>query len=182
MIEPKSYPELVKTAPSVRRGLRGGESGSALVEFAVSASLLLALLFGVIQFGYALYTYQFVNEVAREMTRYAIVRGSSCSASSSMPNCGFTDSGSTLQTYAPSAYAYPGMTMSNLTVTDTWYSPVKNTDGTLNSWSACGSGSGCNKPGYMVKVTVSYPFLLSIPFVPKTTLTVASSSAMVFSQ
>ena len=168
---------------SPRKGRRPArESGNALVEFALSAGIIFALFFGVIQFGYALYTYQFVNEVAREMTRYAIVRGSACSASSTMPNCGFRDSGATLQAYVQSAYAYPGINMSNVTVATTWYSPVLNSDGTVASFSVCGTGSGCNVPGNMVKVTVSYPFLLSIPFVPSQTLGVTSNSSMVISQ
>lgn len=157
------------------------QSGSALVEMALSAVVLFSMLFGVIEFGYALYTFQFVNEVSREMTRYAIVRGSACSTSSSMTNCGFTDTDTTLQAYARSAYAYPGINMSNLTVTNTWYSPVKNSDGTVASWTACGSGT-CNVPGNMVKVTVSYPFVLGIPFVPSRSLTVSSDSSMVISQ
>ena len=166
---------------NVRR-VRRGQSGSALVEFALSGAILITMLFGVIEFGYALYTYQYVNEVARELTRYAIVRGSACSSSSSMPNCGFTDTGATLQTYAQSIYGYPGINTNNLTVATTWYSPVKNSDGTIKSWSACGSGSGCNKPGYMVQVTVTYPFVLNIPFVPQRTMSVSSNSFMVISQ
>lgn len=184
MTEFQKVTDVLRAAVAARLKDRLGrnQSGSALVEFALSAALLMTMLFGVIEFGYALYSYQFVNEVARELTRYAIVRGSACSISSSMTNCGFTTSGSTLQTYARSAYAYPGLTMSNLTVSSTWYAPVKNANGTLNSWSACASGTGCNGPGYMVKVTVSYPFVITIPFVPSRTLSVTSDSSMVISQ
>jgi Flp pilus assembly protein TadG len=182
MIGSKSYTGLTRAAASFRakgRGLRRDESGSALVEFAFSAVLLMTMLFGIIEFGFALYTYQFVNEVAREMSRYAIVRGSQCTA---MPNCGYTDATSTAQAYARAAYNYPGMDMTKLTVTNTWYSPVKNSDGTIKTWSACAGGTGCNKPGYMVQVNVSYPFILNIPFVPSTNMSVSSSSSMVISQ
>lgn len=185
MIGFKSFSELVRNAAVLRsagRKLRRGQAGSALVEFALSISLLLTMVFGIVEFGWALYTYQFVNEVARSLTRYAIVRGSSCSSSSTMPNCGFTDTGSTLQTYAQANYVYPGMTMSNLSVTDKWYSPTKNSDGTIKTWTLCASGTGCNGPGYMVQVTVTYPFLLNVPFAPQQTLTVKSSSSMVISQ
>ena len=157
------------------------QSGSALVEMVLSAGLLITMLFGVIEFGYALYTYQFVTEVARELTRYAIVRGSACSSSSTMPNCGFNDTGATLQAYARSAYNYPGMNMSSLTVTTQWYSPVLNSDKTVASWTSCTSGT-CNAPGNIVKVSVSYPFLLNIPFVPQRSMTVTSDSSMVVSQ
>ena len=162
-----------------------GESGSALVEFALSAAAIFALFFGIIQFGRALYTYQYVNEVARELTRYAIVRGNACTA---MPNCGFTDSDTTLQAYARATYTYPGMDVNQLTVTNTWYSPILNTNGTINigasnkGWAACGSGSGCNHPGDMIKVNITYPFPLNIPFWKATTLNVTSSSSMIISQ
>ena len=185
MIQLNCTSEFENTARTLRsncRSVRRDQSGSALVEMALSAAILITMLFGVIEFGFALYTYQFVTEVARELTRYAIVRGSSCSTSSTMTNCGFTDSNTTLQTYARSAYAYPGMTMSSLTVTSTWYAPIKNSNGTLSSWSACASGTGCNKPGYMIKVSVSYPFVLNIPFVPQQSMTVKSDSSMVISQ
>ena len=153
------------------------ESGSALVEMALSAGLILCIFFAVIEFGFALYSYQDVNEIARDLTRYAIVRGSQCGGG--MPNCGFTTS-STLQTYAQSAYTYPGIDTSKLTVTVTWYSPSTYAEKNP-TWSTC-SGSGCNAPGNMVQVTVQYPFLLSIPFWNATTLNVRSTSAMVISQ
>ena len=170
--------EVAKASQSKRRRL-GGESGSALVEMAISSALIFALFFGIIEFGFALYDYQYVDEAARGLTRYAIVNGSSCTA---MPNCGFTDSGTTLQTYARTNYIYPGLDLTKVTVTNTWYSPVHNTDGTVKSWSACASGTGCNKPGYLINVTVSYPYLLSIPFWRQTTLNVSSTSSMVISQ
>jgi Flp pilus assembly protein TadG len=182
MMASKSYAGLTRAAGKFRttgRVLRREQSGSALVEFALSAVLLITMLFGIIEFGFALYTYQFVNEVARELTRYSIVRGSQCTA---MPNCGYTDSTSTAQAYAQAAYNYPGMDMSKLTVTNTWYAPVKNSNGTISSWAACAGGSGCNKPGYMVQVNVTYPFILNIPFVPSRNMSVSSSSSMVISQ
>jgi Flp pilus assembly protein TadG len=172
------YAEILKASASKRRRL-GGESGSALVEMALCAALIFALFFGIIEIGFALYAYQYVDDAARGLTRYAIVNGSACTA---MPNCGFTDSGSTLQTYARTYYTYPGLDLTKVTVTNTWYSPVLNSDGTVNSFSACASGTGCNKPGYLIKVTVSYPYLLSIPFWRQTTLNVSSTSSMVISQ
>ena len=158
-----------------RKDLRS-ESGAALVEFALAASLILCLFFGVIQFGYALYTYQYVNELARALTRYAIVRGNECG--DGMPNCGFTDANTTLKAHAQSSYSYPGINTTKLTVTSTWYAP--STTGVNPTWSVC--ASACNAPGDMVKVTVTYPFLLNIPFWSGTTLQVKSSSMMVISQ
>jgi Flp pilus assembly protein TadG len=175
--------DILKVSVPKRRRL-GGESGSALVEMALSAAVIFALFFGIIEFGFALYAYQYVDEAARQLTRYAIVNGSACTA---MPNCGFTDSSTTLQTYARSNYIYPGLDPTKVTVKNTWYAPVVYTttgpqNGTLASWSACGSGTGCNGPGDLIQVTVSYPFLLNIPFWRATTLTVSSTSSMVISQ
>jgi Flp pilus assembly protein TadG len=154
------------------------ETGSALVEFALSAGLILCLFFAVIEFGYALYSYQFVTEVTRELTRYAIVRGSSCGFG--MPGCGFADS-TALQTYAQSTYNYPGFDLSQLTVTATWYAPSTISEQNP-TWNACASSVNCNGPGHMIQVTVQYPFLLSIPFWKATTLNVTSTSTMVISQ
>ncbi|HEY1581205.1 MAG TPA: TadE family protein [Terracidiphilus sp.] len=155
------------------------ESGSALVEMALSAGLILAIFLCVIQFGFALYAYQYVTEVSRELTRYSIVRGSACTGG--MPNCNFYDTGATLQSYVQNTYIYPGIDMSKVTVTTAWFQPVKNADETISSFTSC-SGSGCNKPGYAMKATVSYPFLLAVPFLPNRTLNVSSSSVMVISQ
>jgi Flp pilus assembly protein TadG len=173
----KLDPEFIKRVLHEQRGR--GESGSALVEMALSAGLILAIFFCVIQFGYALYAYQYVTEVARELTRYSIVRGSACSGG--MPNCDFYDTGATLQSYVQGTYISPGIDMSKVTVTTTWYQPVYNSDNTVSSFTSS-SGSGCNKPGYAMKATVSYPFLLAVPFLPNRTLSVSSSSVMVISQ
>ena len=60
-----------------RTGMRD-ERGSSMVEFALGASLLFMVVFGIIAMALALYTYNVVSEAAREATRYAIVRGSAC--------------------------------------------------------------------------------------------------------
>ena len=51
------------------------ESGSELVEFALSSSLLLLVIFGIMDCSRALYTYHYVAQAARLGTRYAAVRG-----------------------------------------------------------------------------------------------------------
>lgn len=58
---------------------RNGEAGSAMVEFALSAVLLLTVLFGILYIGRALYTYNWVSNAARLGTRFAMVRGTNCS-------------------------------------------------------------------------------------------------------
>ena len=58
---------------------KNGEAGSALVEFALAAVIVLTVLFGIIDMGRALYAYHWVSNAARLGTRFAMVRGSYCS-------------------------------------------------------------------------------------------------------
>lgn len=58
--------------PSPRR-LTRERRGAALVEFALLISLLLVLLFGIIDFGRALFTANNLTAAAREGARYAAV-------------------------------------------------------------------------------------------------------------
>src|ERR1700691_4095214 len=57
---------------------RARARGSALLESAVMISVLLLMMFGVVGFGTALYTYHFVSNTAREATRWASARGYTC--------------------------------------------------------------------------------------------------------
>jgi TadE-like protein len=59
-------------------GQRNGEAGSALVEFALASVIILTVLFGIIDMGRALFAYDWVGNAARISTRYAMVRGTSC--------------------------------------------------------------------------------------------------------
>jgi len=155
------------------RGKQGGqastgEQGSAIVEMAVVSSLLFAVLFGIIELSLAMYTYNYVSDAAREATRYAIVRGSSCTQ---LTNCGVTSA--QIQSYVQ-GLGYPGMNSANTTATATWYSP---SSAPPITWTAC--GTPCNAAGDAVQVKVTYSFPLSVPFVPKSTLSLHSTSLMV---
>lgn len=146
------------------------EEGSTLVEFALSASMLFAMLFGIIGISFGFYSYNFVSDAAREATRWAIVRGSSCSI---LSGCGA--SSSDIQTYVRSL-GYPGITANSLTVTSTWLS-ASSTQPT--TWTAC--ASTCNAPGNAVQVQVKYAFALDIPFFRDNALNISSTSQMVIS-
>jgi Flp pilus assembly protein TadG len=146
----------------------GQNEGSALVEMGLVCGILFAMLFGIIEFSLALYTYNYVSDAARDGSRYAIVRGSSCSV---LTNCNAT--AAQIQSYVQSL-GYPGMNSANTTVTTTWYSPSTTSPLT---WTLC--GTTCNAPGDAVRVKVVYSFPLSIPFVPKSTLSLQSTSQMV---
>jgi Flp pilus assembly protein TadG len=59
------------------RTFRHSERGSSLVESALVINLFLLLVFGIMDFGRAVYAYNFVSYAARVGARYASVRGSS---------------------------------------------------------------------------------------------------------
>lgn len=57
----------------MKRFFRKHESGQALVEFALVLPLLLALLCGIIDFGWLYYNQITLNNAAREGARYAVI-------------------------------------------------------------------------------------------------------------
>lgn len=140
--------------------------GQTLVETALSLTILFTLVFGIIGLGLALYTYNFVSESAREGSRYAMVHGSSCTS----PCVEATDA--SIQTYVQNL-GYPGLNSANLTVTTTW----PDTGATCTP-----SASPCNNPGNNVKVKAVYNFPWSVPFLPKSTLMMKSTSEVIISQ
>jgi Flp pilus assembly protein TadG len=155
--------------PPRRRSGVLAEHGSTLVETALSLVLLFTVVFGIMEIGWALYTYLFVSQAAREGTRYAIVRGSTCAAPGSL--C--TDaSQADIRSYIQNL-GYFGINSNNMTVTATW----------PTTGAACTpSSTPCNNPGNLVQVTVAYRFPLSIPFVRASTINMSSTSQMVISQ
>jgi len=153
-----------------------GDEGASIVETAVASSVFLAMLIGVFQMMLALYTFHFISDAAREATRYAIVRGStSCVNTPALPNCNAT--ADQIQSYVR-GLSYPGIVPSKLTVTTTWLTASTTYP---TSWSVCTAGT-CNAPGNQVMVVATYAFPLNVPFVPKATFNLSSTSEMVISQ
>jgi Flp pilus assembly protein TadG len=145
-------------------GIRSNDSGSALAEFAIVSTALIVLILGIIDFGAALYTYHLVSNGARLGTRYAIVRGSSCTAA----GCPATSAG--IQTYVRAQA--PGIDPNAMSVSATWPGNA-----------GCSSVSAAyNGPGCVVAVRVQYPFRLIIPLMPSLTLNMTSTSQMVIAQ
>jgi Flp pilus assembly protein TadG len=159
------------------------DSGAELVEFALSFSVLVGLLFGIIFACLALYTRHFVCQAALEGARWAMVRGSaSCTDTPNLTDCNATQA--EIQTYVQ-GLSFPGVNSQSLTVTTTWCSASASTPRT---WTGCASGTS-NAPGNAVQVQVSYPFPFSIPSVKMksltlstSTLTFSSTSQLVISQ
>lgn len=158
------------------RRLRGNRGGT-LVETAFSIALLLTLLIGFIEACLMVYTYHFISNAAREGTRYAIVRGNTWSqtpwdagACAAYNNAGCIATGQNIQDYVKSL-VFPGISTSDITVTPTWYFVPGGA-----------SGIAYNAYGDFIQVKVQYAFPFSIPFVPRSTLTMSSTSQMVISQ
>ncbi len=131
--------------------------GQAAAEFALIAVPCLTLLFAIISFGYALYTFSFVSGAARNAVRYAIVHGSD-----SLSPATATD----VTNYVKNQLR--GLSASNLSVTACWNSQ----SGT------CPGPSGNNAPGKVVRVTVTYNFQ-PLFGMPNVTLPLTSTSQMV---
>jgi Flp pilus assembly protein TadG len=165
-------------------GLRG-EEGATLVEFALSSSMLLLMLFGIIVISLALYSYNFTAEAARDATRYAIVRGADCTG---FADCNIT--GTQIQTYVQNL-SLPGINPTNLQVNTEWYTVTLTNTSNTPTLTDCGSdpltvdptsGKQCDTPGNEVQVRVTYTYPLSIPFWGKQSLTMVNQSELVIAQ
>ena len=138
------------------------ERGSAMVEFAIVSTVALTLIFGIIDFGRALYTYHLVSNAARLGSRFAMVRGSACKVT------GCPASTDDVQAYVRSNAV--GVAPTSLAVTTTW-----------NAAPGCVNAAN-HDPGCLVKVDVSYPFTFIVPLMPNFTLQMESESVMAISQ
>lgn len=146
-----------------RRRLHG-QRGSTTVEFAIVGVLTMLFMLAIVDFGRALYTYHLVSDAAREATRYAIVRGSSCSA------VGCPASATDIQTYIRGIS--PGVDATQLNVTTTWSG---------NPANGCVT-SPYQGPGCLVTVQVAYTFTFLTPMLPNISMPMVSISQMYISQ
>ena len=158
------------------------EVGGTIVEMAISSTVLFSMVFGVFQISYASYIYSYVSEAARDGARYAIVRGStSCLNTPNLANC---NAGATTVGNYVKGRGFMGIDAADyMTVNTSWLTATTTTgaSGASTTWATCSSGT-CNAPGNMVRVVVTYALPLAIPFVPKRTVSVTSSSQMVVQQ
>jgi Flp pilus assembly protein TadG len=153
--------------------LQRDESGSALVEFALSATILLALIFGVLDCSRAMYIDHFVANAAREATRYAMVRGSSWKGASCTTISTLSCTAKTGDVLKFVESTMPGgFTTTNLDVATTW-------TGLTPAGVACSSSTD---PGCVVTVKVSYSFGFNVPFVPAATVMLKSTAASTITQ
>ena len=149
---------------SDRSRVRGAwQRGSTLVEQAIILPLLLALFFGVLDMGRALYSYSFVSYIAREATRWASVHGGGVNGTATTTEVTNFVKGAT----------GAGLDPANITANTTWLAPP-------NGSPACTTTA--KKPGCVVQVTVNYNFKFVLPFLPRGTLPMSSKSQMIITQ
>ena len=154
----------------------GEETGSSLVEFALSATVFTMTLFGVMGAAFALYVDHYVDAAARDGARYAMVRGStwtgiSCASTHAL-QCAATATDVTNYVKAVTPAGFP---LTSLKVNATW-------PGTTPSGSSCDSTQGANSPQCTVAVQVSYSVHLLVPFLSRPDLTLSSTSKVAVSQ
>jgi len=150
-----SGPNRAETGTRRRAGLRRGDEGSSLVSFAMTLPILLGFTFGVMQVCLGYYSYEEISEAAREGTRYAAVRGSTCETSAGA-SC--TVTAAEVQTYV-SGLGWPNLGGGTMTVTATY-------------------PDGDEVPGHRVRVATAYVFPYKIPFMTTHALSMSSTSQM----
>jgi len=135
--------------------LASRSAGQTLAEFAVTATVFLLLLFGIMQMAMAVNAYNDVCTAAREAVRYAIVH-SPTSANNPCPSSGQC---AAVQLQAVS-YA-PFLSQSDVSAT-------------------FGVPTGLSQDYALVQITHTYP--LKIPFMSSINLHLKASSQMLVSQ
>ncbi len=136
---------------------RGFQRGQTFTEFALVAGVFFMLLFGIIEMGLAVMTYNTICEAAREAARSAIIHGN---------GTGTTTVVSTDETNAQDVAiaAAPGLNLTASDVTVTFP-----TDSAVPS-------------GIDVKVVISYPYTISVPGVESYSVHLTGTSQMPVSQ
>ena len=128
------------------------DRGGSLLEFGLVVLVFYAFVFGVMDFGRALYTYHFVSHAAREATRYAIVHGAQSAEPATADEIRQYVKGITPEGIDPHA----------ITVSASW--------------------SPDNSPGSNVRIQVQDNFHFMMPLLPRSQMTLSSASQMVISQ
>jgi len=102
------------------RRLRGWSRGQTYAEFMMVVLPTLSLIFGIISFAMAIYTYSFVSNASRDAVRYAIVHGSKSTSPATSDD---------IQTYVRNEAQ--GLKASAISVSTTW-NPNNSPGSTVN--------------------------------------------------
>ena len=166
-------------AKSIASKLWRCEQGSEMVEFAVAATLLFTLIFGIIDCSRALSTQHFVANVAREATRYAAVRGSTWTGTACASATAFACAATADDVSAYAKTVLPSMIdPTKLTIATLWPGLSASGAPCAAGGSAGGSTSSPNRVGCLVVVKVVYAFSFAAPFLPRMTIAIPSTAEM----
>jgi Flp pilus assembly pilin Flp len=133
----------------VRRQGQRDERGATILEFAFVMVISLVLIFAIIDFARALYSFHFISEAAREATRFAAVRGGDCNPVAVSPcPAGLPEIQAYVDQLVPA-----GIDGSQITTTP-------NFPGGSGTLPMCG---GSAIPGCPVKVDIQYQFNFIFP-------------------
>ena len=128
--------------------LRRGDRGAAAVEFALIVPILLILVFGIIDFGLAMYSQTMVGNAAREGVRTASLEGTQANAEFAVTAAmtGIIGTKPTVVT-DPLAVAN-GFQVKCTLANGTW----------CTGWSTAGGGTTPAPQGATVAVTITYSY------------------------
>ena len=106
--------------PRLRLARLASPRGETLVEFALSATMFLSILFGIVQFGLAVWQYNMVANLAQEGARWAAVRGATATTPATTESvAGYVTSRSVIGTPTVSTTWNPSTKAKGSTVTVT---------------------------------------------------------------
>jgi Flp pilus assembly protein TadG len=135
------------------RPRKSGERGATILEFAITLVFTFVLIFGMIDFARALYSYHYLSNAAREGARFASVRGAACDPAAVAPcSAGPGDIQNFVQQIAPQ-----GIDSASVTINQNGSFLYPNP----NNLPICGTTP--NYPGCTVQVQVNYPFNFIFP-------------------
>jgi Flp pilus assembly protein TadG len=179
---PASCDRLLARPVALRLGSSSRERGATLVEYAFVVLIFMGILFGISGFGHMLFVYHYLNNAAREATRYAAVRGSTCANDANGGSCAAMNSASgnsgpttaaDIKTYVTSITP-SSIETSKLVVptTGAYFCGVSGsacTPAITSAPASCNTSGTENGPGCTVKVTVAYPYNFIFPLLPTAT-------------
>jgi Flp pilus assembly protein TadG len=151
----------------------GRQRGAVLIEQALIIPILVALFFGIIDMGRALYSYTYVSYIARDATRWASVRSTNLNGPPAPVDPG------DVTNYVKNVSGM-GLDTARITANTSFVAPP-------NATPLCPGGTGNSllnrKPGCVVQVTVNYNFrFFFFPVIPVRTLPMSSESQMIITR
>jgi TadE-like protein len=159
----------------------GSERGGALVEYAFAIMIFISLVFGIGGFGQALYVYHFVNNIAKEATRWSAVNGYACDNVHGDNSC----NGTVPMNNGPAQLADVDTYVKNHAPSGIDTTKIATSGCGIKGQTACADSTpqvcltgnanfvAINYPGCTVQVKVAYALTFIFPLLPKSNTTTA---------